>query len=169
MLIAALPAGAQVSEYTSVAAGGCRQPPPETTEIYQALDLGVELCATRQGIDLLLVSSDRSSWLDVARGGRIWTTEDAVVYDAPVGDFPNLGADQVEWRLFPGGRPGALIFRVAGQSEDARRTRLYVVRLEEDAACLLGRAVTNEEARALADGPRTCDEENQLPLRLGPP
>ncbi|WP_192498992.1 hypothetical protein [Skermanella pratensis] len=165
MMLAALPAGAQVSDYTSVAEGGCRPPPPEMGAVYQALDLGVELCGAPPGIDLLLVSSDRSSWLDIARGDRIWTTEDAVVYDRPVGDFPNIGAEKVEWRLAPGSQPGALIFRVAGEAEGARRTLLFVARIESDAACLLGRVATNEEARALADGPGTCDEENQLPLR----
>ncbi|UEM01690.1 hypothetical protein JL101_016965 [Skermanella rosea] len=168
MSLAALPARAQVSEYASVAESDCRSPPPETMAVYQTLDLGVEICGTRSGIDLLLVSSDRSSWLDVVRGDRIWTTEDAVVYERPVGNFPNVGAGKVEWRLAPDGRPGALIFRVAGEAEGARRSLLFVVRLEADAACLLGRVATNEEARTLADGPGTCDEENQLPLRLGP-
>lgn len=168
MMLAALPAGAQVSEYASVAESDCRPPPPETKAVYQALGLGAEICGTRSGIDLVMVSSDRSSWLDIVRGDRIWTTEDAVVYDRPVGNFPNVGAAKVEWRLDPGGRPGALIFRVAGEAEGVRRSQLLVVRLEEDTACLLGRAATNEEARTLADGPLTCGEENQLPLRLEP-
>ena len=165
MSLAALPARAQVGEYTSVAEADCRPPPPETMAVYQALDLGAEVCGSRSGIVLVMVSSDRSSWLDIIRGDRIWTTEDAVVYDRPVGNFPNVGAGKVEWRLAQGDHPAALIFRVAGEADGARRSLLLVVRLEEDAACLLGRVTTNEEARTLADGPQTCDEENQLPLR----
>ena len=55
--------------------------------------------------------------------------------------------------------PVALIFRVTAQDRDAlekRRSILYVVRLQSIAACVIGRAATNEEARRLADSDAGC-------------
>jgi hypothetical protein len=53
-----------------------------------------------------------------------------------------------------------LIFRVTAQDRDnaaAHRTAWFETRIQRDRACLLGRAPTVEDARALADSSRQCD------------
>jgi len=107
------------------------------------------------------VSSESNAWIELRRGAASWSSEEAVVYESPIGQFPAAGgAGRVEWRLTEGGTAVALIFRVTARMDDdpqRSRSRLFVVHLEPSRACLLGRAVTNQQARALADAPATCE------------
>jgi hypothetical protein len=163
VIVAALPlapAGASESIYTPIGREACRAPPPEVADDFVRRDLGVQECPAPDGWRLLFVSSDPHSWLELRRGTLVWSAEDAVVYDLPIGLMPNVGgASVVEWRRNAAGEPSALIFRVVAQDrKDAGRSvsRLLVVRLDPPGPCLLGRAATNEAARALADGPGVC-------------
>jgi hypothetical protein len=148
------------STYTSIRSEDCTAPPAAVAKDFAARDLGVEECPAPEGWRLLFVASDANSWIELRRDGLAWSAEQAVVYENPIGLFPNIGdAPVVEWRLDAGGRPTALIFRVTAQDPndvEAAVSRLFVVRLEEDQACLLGRAATNDAARTLADSPQGC-------------
>ena len=65
----------------------------------------------------------------------------------------------MEWRRTPPGTMHALIFRVVAQDpgNPARHvSRLFVVRLGAETACVIGRVANNQAARRLADGPATC-------------
>ena len=141
-------------------AADCRAPPPELQREFAAKDLGVQECPAPADWQLLFVASDANSWLEVRRNDLRWSAEDPVVYDKPIGLFPNVGgASVVEWRQDDQGRPQALIFRVVAQDPGdpaGRVSRLFVVRIRQDAACLIGRVPTNEAARTLADGPVSC-------------
>jgi hypothetical protein len=130
-------------------------------------ELSVQECAAFGGWRLLLVGADPRSWFELWRAGRVWSGEHSVAYDHPIGQFPTVAAsDKVEWRRGDDGFWRALIFRVeAGKPEDApgKVARLFVVRLAGEDACFLGKAATNEEARALADGPSSCqDAKNRV-------
>ena len=148
------------SVYTSIRPADCRAPAKKITEPYAARDLGVQQCPAPAEWRLLLVSSDRSTWIDLAGPGITWSGERTIVYDSPVGNFPTVGgASAVEWRLDSRRRATAIIFRVTAQDTETLRTTrsmLYVVRLLRDRACLLGRVSTNAEARRLADSNKGC-------------
>jgi hypothetical protein len=148
------------SVYTSVRRQDCRAPSPEVRRLYAARQLGVQACPAPRGYRLFVVASDANTWIDLQRDSTTWSSEEAIVYQSPIGLFPSAGVGgRVEWRRTADGRITALIFRVTAQREDnadASTSRLFVARIERDRACVIGRVNTNDEARALADGPQSC-------------
>jgi hypothetical protein len=154
MLAVAATAGSQ-SIYSRIDLKGCWVADAETDARYARRGLGVQECPAPAGYRLFLVSSDARSWIDLWRtgGDTKWSAERSVVYDSPVGNFPNVAGDRVEWRL-ESGRARALIFRVVAQVPDEptkQTSALYVVALEPERISLAGRVATIEEARRLAD------------------
>ena len=147
------------SRYTSIRPRECTSP-ADLRASFAARQLGVQECRSVDGWRLLLVASQENTWVELRSSEITWSGEQAMVYDLPIGLFPTIGASpRVEWRLNVRGVPTALIFRVAATSradQKSRVSRLFVVRLEQDRACLVGRVKTNAEARALADGPARC-------------
>ena len=134
---------------------GCWAPDPGTVAAYTRRGLGVQECPAPTGYRLFLVSSDARSWVDVqlAESGTTWSGEHSVVYDSPIGNFPNVAGDTVEWRL-QSGRAKALIFKVVAQdrAEPSRPlSALYVVALGSERIWSVGRVATIGEARRLAD------------------
>lgn len=148
------------SVYTSIRPADCASPPEEVAERYAKRDLGVQQCPAPTGWRLLLVSSDANTWIDITGPGVTWSGERPIVYESPIGNFPSVGAPPtVEWRRDNTGRLTTLIFRVTAQDRETLQTGrsvLYIVRLQKDSACVIGRAATNEEARKLADGTTAC-------------
>jgi hypothetical protein len=151
---------ANQSIYTSVRRSDCRPPPREIAAAFEARGLGVQECPAPSGWRLLMVASDTNTWIEVRSNTLTWSSEEAIVYDEPIGLFPTAGASPtVEWRRRPDGGPVALVFRVSAQpgpSPTQRISRLFVVRLERNLACLLGRVRTNALARSLADSTSGC-------------
>jgi len=134
---------------------GCWAPDPETVAAYTRHGLGVQECPAPTGYRLFLVSSDARSWVDVrsAGSGITWSGEHSVVYDSPIGNFPNVAGATVEWRL-ESDRAKALIFKVVaqGRAEPSQTlSALYVVALGSERIWLAGRVATIGEARRLAD------------------
>jgi hypothetical protein len=154
-------AAERTSLYTLLASTQCAAPPPEVARVYAARHLAVEECPAPPPYRLLVVSSDARSWVDVGRNDLLWSTEQRVVYGKDVlalGNFPNVGgSDVAEWRLGDKREPVALIVRLrlvdptGGATAGATVSRLLVIGLPAETACDLGLAVTNEEARRLAD------------------
>ena len=134
---------------------GCWAPDPETVAAYTRRGLGVQECLAPTGYRLFLVSSDARSWVDVrsAGSGTTWSGEHSVVYDSPIGNFPNVAGNTVEWRL-ESDRATALIFKVVaqGRAEPSQAlSTLYVVAIGSKRIWLVGRVATIGEARRLAD------------------
>jgi hypothetical protein len=148
------------SVYTSIRPADCTTPAADVAAPYAARHLGVQQCPAPAGWRLLLAASDENTWIDLAGPDVTWSGEKAIVYESPIGNFPSVGdPGTIEWRRDGRARPVALIFRVTAQDRDAlekRRSILYVVRLQSIAACVIGRAATNEEARRLADSDAGC-------------
>ncbi len=146
--------------YTSIQRADCTAPPPDIASDFVERDLGVQECPAPDDWHLLFVASNANSWLELRRGKLAWSTEDALVYQRPIGMFANVGGSPVvEWRRDAQGRLKALIFRVVAQDSTdpvKRVSRLFVVRLDPDGPCVLGRVTTNQAARALADDPTAC-------------
>ena len=145
---------------TSLREADCTPPPPEIAAPYTDRDLGVQQCPAVPGWRLLLVSSDANTWVDVRGPAVTWSGERAIVYDMPIGLFPNVdAAGGVEWRRNGQGEPTALMVRVVAQDREiltTQQSRLFVVRLTRTGACVIGRVATQLDARALADGDRNC-------------
>jgi hypothetical protein len=161
-MLAALGLAAEAADsvYTSIRTADCGAAPSDIQREFAAKDLGVQECPAPADWHLLFVASDANSWLELRRDDFRWSAEDAIVYERPIGLAPNVGgASVVEWRGDDQGRPHALIFRVVAQDPSnpaARVSRLFVVRIGQDNACVIGQARTNEAARALADGAVSC-------------
>jgi hypothetical protein len=161
MLVVLGPAAqAADSVYTSIRRADCGPPPSELRRKFAEKDLGVQECPAAEDWHLLFVASDANSWLELRRNDFRWSAEHAIVYERPIGLFPNIGGSPVvEWRRDDQGRPHALIFRVVAQDPinlANQVSRLFVVRLGQENSCVIGRVTTNEAARTLADGPVTC-------------
>jgi hypothetical protein len=155
--------------YTSVKTSDCRNPPASLSQSFDGRGLTAQQCRGIDGWTVFAVSSDERSWLELDRGGQLWTTEDQVVYQNDFGNFPNLGADKIEWRVRRG-VPYAVIFRIAAQDQSRLGpsgaptiSRLFVVQLAADGPRFCGIAKTNDEARKLADAAAACS--TALPRR----
>jgi hypothetical protein len=138
-------AAGQESAYTPIAEPSCR-----------TVAEGKQECPGIGGYRVFFVSSHERSWIEVeVPGGAVCTSERVVVYEAPLGNFPNVaGANVVEWRRRADGVPYALIFRVVAEPPDRlgeRLSALYVFALHPDGMSFVGRAATNEEARRLSE------------------
>jgi hypothetical protein len=148
------------SEFTSIRADDCVAPPDEVTAAYKARGLEVQRCPAPDGWQLLLVSSDANTWIDLGTSGLTWSGERPTVYESPLGNFPSVDSSPgIEWRRNNRGQLTALIYRVTAQDRETLetdRSMFYVVRLRPDAACVIGRADSSEEARTLADGTTGC-------------
>ena len=145
---------------TTIRRADCRPAPAELQRAFAERDLGVQKCPAPGDWHLLFVASHANSWLELRRHDFAWSGEQAIVYETPIGLFPNVGGSpRVEWRRDAHGRIHALIFRVVAQdpANPAKRvSRLFVVRLGPMGACVIGRVTTNEAARKLADSLLGC-------------
>lgn len=154
--------GANRSVYTPVDRKSCTTPAALRKEFGER-GLGVQECPGRGGWRLLVVASDANTWIELRSRRVTWSGEEATVYDRPIGQFSSVASSsQAEWRIDARGEPKAVIIRLAAQNprdSRSRVSRLLVVRLERERACVIGRAATNVEARRLADGTATCRRE----------
>jgi len=148
------------SVYTSLRESDCHAPPQEIAAPYEQRDLGVQQCPAPPGWQLLLVSSDANTWVDIRGANVMWSGERPIVYEMPIGNFPGVDtATSVEWRRDGKGMLTAVIVRVTAQDRETLTTqqaRMYVVRVTPATACVIGRVATPVDARALADGNPGC-------------
>lgn len=153
--------------YTSIKAADCTEPSPPLAAAFEARGLSAQECPGANGWRLFVASSDERSWLELARGPSLWSSENEVVYRNTFGEFPNVGAEKVEWQLDDQGRPHYLIFRIAAQapagsepaerpSRPSRLSRLFVLRLADEGPSFCGAARGNQEARQLTRDPARC-------------
>jgi hypothetical protein len=126
---------------------------PAFDAAYRARGLSVQECPGSNGYKVLVVSSDERSWVDLVRAdGTVWSAEEPVVYDRPIGQFPNVDPTSLAW-IPSSGLPTALVFKVTAEQFDEPEQRIerwYVVRVQPPPTALVGRAQSAEEARALA-------------------
>lgn len=120
---------------------------------------GVVECTAPGSWKVLVVSTDTNSWLDLRFGKKVWGTQQLINSADSFGDFPNLGAEKIEWRTEKKAEPGALIFRVSAMDRNEygkKHTRLFVIKFQHNVPCFYGAVKTNEEARHLADTEQAC-------------
>jgi hypothetical protein len=150
--------------YTSIKAADCTDPSPALAASFEARGLSAQECPGPDGWRVYVSASDERSWLELAHGPSLWSSENEVVYRNTFGEFPNVGAEKLEWQLDDKGHAHYLIFRIAAQapagSEPAKRpsrlSRLFVLRLTDEAPSFCGVARSNQEARQLTRDPARC-------------
>ncbi len=145
---------------TSIREGDCAAPPPDIQARFEQKDLGVERCPGAEAWQVLVVSSDANSWVELRSPTTSWSAEHPIVYEMPIGLFPGVSNESpLEWRSDRRGLH-ALLFTVTAQArEDAetRVSRVFVARFAEDGQiCIVGREPTQDAARALADSEASC-------------
>ena len=158
LLACAAPLPSSVS--TSIRERDCRAPDAAVQARFAEKDLGVQQCEGAAGWEVLFVSSDANSWIELRSTSTSWSSEQTVVYEQPIGLFPGVDENvPLEWRSDPR-RLTALLFTVLAQDpEDAATpsSRVFVVRFAGNGqVCVIGRERTLDEARALADGEASC-------------
>lgn len=147
------------STYTSIEPAQCSAPEAAIESAFKERDLGVQRCPAPGDWMLLLVSSDANSWIELRRDAVIWSAEEPIVYQSPIGNFPGVTRSiPLEWRSGSTGVRALILPIVAQDPKDgiSRITRLFVVRLEPNPPCLLARVETQEEARRIADSDVAC-------------
>jgi hypothetical protein len=159
-LLLACAAPPRLSVSTSIRERDCRAPAAAVQARFAERDLGVQQCDGTAGWEVLFVSSDANSWIELRSTSTSWSSERSVVYEQPVGLFPGVDEDvPLEWRSDPR-RLAALLFTVKAQDPKDAETptsRVFVVRFAGNGqVCVIGRERTIDEARALADGDVSC-------------
>jgi hypothetical protein len=148
------------SSYTSIRAEDCHELPEAVARSMAGQGIQGQECPAPGGWRLLFLNTDERSWLELRRDDTRWSGADDPAYGKLTGPFANIGgSDVVEWRQDEAGEPQALIFRAAVPKADdpvQNDSVLFVVRLDQPHPCLVGHAVTNEAARALADAGSAC-------------
>lgn len=87
--------GAQ-SLYTSIKSEDCQKPTAAILAFYESRGLTAEECKGVKDWRLFVVSSDARSWLEMASGRTLWSSEEQVVNRNEFGNFPNIGSEKVE-------------------------------------------------------------------------
>jgi hypothetical protein len=148
------------SVMTSLRGTDCGAPSPEIKARFDQKDLGVEGCAGAEPWQVLVVSADANSWIELRSPTTSWSAEHPIVYETPIGLFPGIDdASPLEWRSAGGGGLTALLFTVSAQDPadaETRISRVFVARIEDGGICIIGRERTLDEARALADSDASC-------------
>jgi hypothetical protein len=161
VLVAALACRSPPTSVTTALRGSdCGAPPPELKARFDQKDLGVERCPGAEVWQVLVVSADANSWIELRSPTTSWSAEHPIVYEMPIGLFPGVDDESpLEWRS--DGRRGltALLFTVSAQDPadaETRVSRVFVARIEDGRICVIGRERTEDEARALADTDVSC-------------
>ncbi|MEY4589398.1 MAG: hypothetical protein RL497_1474 [Pseudomonadota bacterium] len=128
--------------------------------IYANKDLSVSVCYHSGEWDVFAVSSDSHSWLDFKRGNDFYSTEQAVVYEFPNVQFPNLADGKMELHTKNNTLIG-VIFRIV-QGDSKTSSELYVVKLDATGAYFCGREKANDKARLRLSNISAC---KPLPLK----
>lgn len=158
------------TEYISLKPNSCKAPEEFVYDYYSSRGLVVSECSTNTKVQstplqLFVVSTDERSWIDLAIGNTIWSSEEEIVYEKEnqFGYFPNVGNAKAELRISPVGAVG-LIFRITAQSPDqqlsnskfSKVSRLFVISFRDSSVCFLGFTHNNTAARNLLDSNATC-------------
>jgi hypothetical protein len=154
------------SEFTSINDLECFEVPRTMTAYYDKRQLDANECLSAKGWRLFKVLDTEESWIDIAHGNRLWSTEfiEKNQIEKNVGYRPHMRSEMVEWRLNKAGEPISLIYRVHAQQlkkHEPFTSRLFVISLKNNTPSFCGIAKTNKEAREIADKEQSC--VNTLP------
>jgi hypothetical protein len=160
-----------LSFYVPLQVSACHTPADSIRKQYQSKDLEVIECPSKiksksAPSNLLIVSSNEHSWIEFMFRGKLWSTEDEVVYEKEnqFGNFPNVSNAPAEIRINRLGQAMGLVFRVNAQESESKSialgasklTRLIVLGFRKSQACFLGIAKENQVARKMVDSGATC-------------
>lgn len=117
---------------------------------------------------LFSAADSERSWLEIAKGKRLWSTQTEVNgsdRENSFGQTQDLGAlARVEWRMNADDTPRALLFQVQATDSESTLTslkllyRFYVIGLSQGVPQFCGAFKTKAEARKVADDCLTCND-----------
>lgn len=137
------------SAYTKLKNCEIIEEPSEPDEPYYA----VRKCDSKANYEVLLTEADGRSWITLNQNGEELINLYKAEMESGLGGFPYVAGKVAEWR-YQGKTPIAFIFRAGG---DDNKTKLLVVRLANQQACVIGATTSNVTARKIADGNKGCD------------
>jgi hypothetical protein len=162
-IAACVSAQSTYSVYTPITDKRCSTPSASVMAVLVEHADTAQECQAPKGWRLFVVATNERSWIDIAQGHSLWTTEEEVVQRNDFGDFPSVDGERVEWRMSKSKTPRALIFSVSAQEPASigrvqmrQLTRFFVVDLTTGAARFCGTATTRKEALVKADNPSAC-------------
>jgi hypothetical protein len=123
----------------------------------EGVDSFSQECPGKDGYRIFHEGGDTRSWIVIKKGNKVVADLQQAVMQNEPGYFPYVSGKKMEWRYL-GKTPIAIIFRIAGTNETGTqtKTKLLVVRLTGENACLIGTTTSNKKARKIADGKKTC-------------
>ncbi len=125
-------------------------------------------CPSFAGYRIFLKGGDARSWLELQHGDTTYPFSPWDLSNAITGMFPYVKGELAEWRYRLTNEsenatldPYALIYRMSSSDpnyEEDDTDVLIVLRLEKGAVCHIGQALSNEDARIIADDlTQTCN------------
>lgn len=114
-------------------------------------------CSGREGYRIFHIGGDSRSWIVIKSGEETLIDLYSDVMRNQPGAFPFVSGKVAEWR-YKGESLIALIFRIAGSDLETQKlkSKLIIVRFDAKQACMIGVAISNEEAREIADSSKAC-------------
>jgi len=152
--------------HTSIKSEACQPPPPKQRAAFEQREVGAKQCPAVDDWQLFLAFTEDASWLELARGGSLWSTREQVAGASRIGIAPNIASDGVEW-LPPQGAATTLIFHLEAREPATangagkRIARIGVLSLEGEAPRFCGLAKSSEEAKLMAERRDSCREPLQ--------
>jgi len=147
--------------HTSIKTDACEPPGKAMAAAYQQRDVTAKRCPAVDDWTIFVVYSEELSWLEIAKGSTLWSTQDQVVQFSQFGRDPHVSSDGVEW--LPGSGPATtLIFHVSAQGDPTPRgpgkqsSQLALVNLVGNAPRFCGYAKTITEAKAILEKKDIC-------------
>lgn len=160
------------SQFTSIKDADCSELPMTMTAYYDKRQIDGDECPSQQGWHVFKAywgGGWKTSWIDIAHGDTIWSTESIIRNDESFGFALHITGKQVEWRVTQSGIVNALFFRISDVpplGQNKIQSRLFVVSLTDGTPCFCGMAKNDQEARDLADKKTTCT--TMLPKQVLP-
>ena len=113
----------------------------------------VRECPPQASYQLFLHDADNKNWLVIKQANEVVINLRNDILNNTPSDFPEISGP-IEWRVQKDSLI-ALIFRVLSKDQYVSppevKSKLFVVKLEGNKACLIGTTDSNEKAREMAD------------------
>jgi hypothetical protein len=150
--------------HTSIKTNACQAPSAAMAREFSQRDLTAKQCPGADDWKVFVVYSGDLSWLEIASGGLLWSTQEQVVRQSQFGREPHISSDGVQW--LPGtGTANTLIFHVEAQEDPTpsgpgkKVSRLGSIRLDGEAPNFCGFAKTETDAKAMSEIRQSCTGE----------
>jgi hypothetical protein len=148
------------SQITSIKDADCSELPIAMTAFYDKRHIDGDECPSQQGWRAFKAFDENISWIDIAYGDALWSTEKIIKNDTSFGLALHITGKQIEWRILKSGAVNALFFHISAvppMGQNTIQSRFLVISLAGNSPRFCGMAKTVQDARDLADNATTCN------------